>query len=253
MEFRARRAPRVSRVDWRCGQSSLNPYDKAYENPPLWEKLLCRNLPVSRRRIKVAIKKNGLVTEDGLALDPQPPPSPLPTIVWESQPVDLFWNFALMLNKRLDTLTARHDAEHETVMADIWDAPLVEELRTVGRLDMDACGLLLFTTDGDAIHRLTHPKNKVQRTYQVALARPYQPDHPVESPPAIRLKDGHAPAIVRMGRIDTGALHPQFSTPKEAQAFATLTIEGAPITPSNGSSRPRATMSCACAGQAMVP
>ena len=50
-------------------------------------------------------------------------------------------------------------------------APLHAELRPVGRLDADTSGLLLWTTDGAEIQRLTHPKRAVPRTYQAALAR----------------------------------------------------------------------------------
>ena len=55
------------------------------------------------------------------------------------------------------------------------DAPLCGELRPVGRLDLDTSGLLLWTTDGAEIQRLTHPKRAVPRTYQAALARPFAP------------------------------------------------------------------------------
>jgi 23S rRNA pseudouridine2605 synthase len=38
-------------------------------------------------------------------------------------------------------------------------------LAYVGRLDVNTTGLLLLTTDGDAIHRLTHPRYRVPRSY----------------------------------------------------------------------------------------
>ena len=40
----------------------------------------------------------------------------------------------------------------------------------VGRLDVYSEGLLLLTTDGDAAHRLMHPRWQVPRTYAVELA-----------------------------------------------------------------------------------
>eukprot|EP00667_Euglena_gracilis_P014145 EG_transcript_14641 len=47
-------------------------------------------------------------------------------------------------------------------------------LATVGRLDRDTSGLLLFTEDGQLQHRLTSPKtkNKVSKRYFVTLAEP---------------------------------------------------------------------------------
>ena len=44
----------------------------------------------------------------------------------------------------------------------------------VGRLDMDSEGLLLFTNDGAFSNALTHPKEEVEKTYEVWVSG-YQP------------------------------------------------------------------------------
>ncbi len=45
-------------------------------------------------------------------------------------------------------------------------------LRPVGRLDKDTQGLLLFTSDGELLHRLTHPEYHVPKVYRVEARDP---------------------------------------------------------------------------------
>ncbi len=49
-------------------------------------------------------------------------------------------------------------------------------LSTIGRLDKDTTGLILLTDDGDLNHRLTSPKKKVSKRYQVTLQNPLRGD-----------------------------------------------------------------------------
>ncbi len=45
-------------------------------------------------------------------------------------------------------------------------------LSSVGRLDKDTSGLLLFTDDGALLHRIISPKRHVVKRYEATLARP---------------------------------------------------------------------------------
>jgi 23S rRNA pseudouridine2605 synthase len=58
--------------------------------------------------------------------------------------------------------TAADEAGRRTVLDFIPDSA---GLTYVGRLDVMTTGLLLLTTDGEAVHRLTHPKYRVPRRY----------------------------------------------------------------------------------------
>jgi 16S rRNA pseudouridine516 synthase len=52
-------------------------------------------------------------------------------------------------------------------------APLRERgVQHIGRLDEDTTGLLLFSDDGQFIHRMSSPKWKVPKIYQVTLKHP---------------------------------------------------------------------------------
>ena len=46
----------------------------------------------------------------------------------------------------------------------------------VGRLDKDTSGLLLFTDDGQLLHRLTHPKQHQPKVYRATLAEDLRGD-----------------------------------------------------------------------------
>jgi 16S rRNA pseudouridine516 synthase len=91
----------------------------------------------------------------------------------------------------------------------------------VGRLDADTSGLLLWTTDGTEIQRLTHPKRAVPRTYQAALARPHQP-----LPPDLVLDDGHQPRVEDLSPLARADAHPSLDVPAETTALASITIVG---------------------------
>lgn len=65
------------------------------------------------------------------------------------------------------------------------------QLKTVGRLDKDSSGLILLTNDGDFAHRMTHPKFRKTKAYEVKLDRPLAPLHQqMISDHGIMLEDG---------------------------------------------------------------
>ncbi|MBP6798859.1 MAG: pseudouridine synthase [Luteimonas sp.] len=49
-------------------------------------------------------------------------------------------------------------------------------LSTVGRLDRDTSGLLLFTDDGQLLHRIISPKANLPKVYEATLAAPLRGD-----------------------------------------------------------------------------
>ena len=64
-------------------------------------------------------------------------------------------------------------------------------LKTVGRLDKDSSGLILLTNDGDFAFRMTHPKFRKTKVYEVELNRPLEPLHQqMISDYGVKLEDG---------------------------------------------------------------
>lgn len=71
----------------------------------------------------------------------------------------------VMLNKPAGFVTATEDARERTVMELIPQQWRNQDLKPVGRLDKATEGLLLFTNDGDLLHRLISPKKEVPKVY----------------------------------------------------------------------------------------
>jgi 23S rRNA pseudouridine2605 synthase len=69
----------------------------------------------------------------------------------------------LAFHKPLGVVTTADDEAGRRTVLDFIPDPA--GLTYVGRLDVMTTGLLLLTTDGEAVHRLTHPKYRVPRRY----------------------------------------------------------------------------------------
>ena len=106
----------------------------------------------------------------------------------------------IVFHKPLGVVTTAKDEEGRRTVFDF--LPRAEGLTYVGRLDVMTTGLLLLTTDGDAVQRLTHPKYHVPRRYTAlvhglptaqiaeAVRRPVSLDGRPVVPVAVRVRPG---------------------------------------------------------------
>ena len=69
----------------------------------------------------------------------------------------------LAFHKPLGVVTSAADEQGRRTVFDFLRNPA--GLTYVGRLDIMTTGLLLLTTDGEAVHRLTHPRYRIPRRY----------------------------------------------------------------------------------------
>lgn len=105
----------------------------------------------AEQSIALDLVRAGSLHFDGTAVDP---PSPL----------------TLMLHKPVD-YTCSHNAAGAMVY-DLLPARFRARkpaLSSVGRLDKDSTGQLLFTDDGELLHRIIHPKTHAEKHYRVTL------------------------------------------------------------------------------------
>ncbi|HEY0708040.1 MAG TPA: pseudouridine synthase, partial [Polyangia bacterium] len=197
---------------------------------PRLHELLARNLDVTKTVARSLIDDGEVRLQEpgapdgGVLRNPrlEIPAGRLPlAVLIEGEPVLLREHVHLMLHKPVGVVTALRDDQHPVAYELLEDAPLFPHLRAVGRLDLDTSGLLLWTTDGALLQRLTHPKREIPRTYQAALARPFT------SPGAdLVLDDGHRPVIRALQAAEAATLHPALARPADATVYASITIVG---------------------------
>jgi 16S rRNA pseudouridine516 synthase len=73
----------------------------------------------------------------------------------------------IMMHKPLGYECSAKPQHHPSVLDLLPSIYRARGVQPVGRLDVDTSGLLLLTDDGQLIHRLTHPKRHVPKTYRV--------------------------------------------------------------------------------------
>ena len=129
------------------------------------DKFLCDSGVGTRSQVK-AILKAGRVTVDGTVIrDNSAKIDPTKqTICCDGQPLGGKQRIVGMLNKPAGYVTATEDKD-PTVMELLPQDWLAMEVKPVGRLDKATEGLLLFTNDGDLLHRLISPKKEVPKVY----------------------------------------------------------------------------------------
>jgi 16S rRNA pseudouridine516 synthase len=130
------------------------------------DKFLCDSGVGTRSQVK-AILKAGRVTVDGKPekdnsrkIDPA-----VQMVCLDGEMLGGKRRVVIMLNKPEGYVTATEDKTDRTVMELIPQAYRNMDVKPVGRLDKATEGLLLFTNDGDLLHRLISPKKEVPKVY----------------------------------------------------------------------------------------
>ena len=98
----------------------------------------------------------------------------------------------IMYSKPEGELCTRNDPQGRRTVFDRLPKLKGERWISIGRLDINTSGLLLFTTDGELANRLMHPSQQIEREYAVRVMGDVKPEHVKAMVEGVMLEDGMA-------------------------------------------------------------
>ena len=130
------------------------------------DKFLCDSGVGTRSQVKVILKAGRVQVDGKVEKDNSRKVDPsTQNITLDGEALGGKRRVVVMLNKPEGYVTATEDKNDRTVMELLPEGMKHLELKPVGRLDKATEGLLLFTNDGDLLHRLISPKKEVPKIY----------------------------------------------------------------------------------------
>ena len=126
------------------------------------------------RKVSMARIRAGEVTVNGVVCDD--PEAEVDPAGLELTLDGVSWSYRekayVLMNKPAGYECSHHPSHHPSVFALLPQPLLLRGIQCVGRLDQDTTGLLLFTDDGQFIHRMISPKKGVPKIYRAVCADP---------------------------------------------------------------------------------
>ena len=98
----------------------------------------------------------------------------------------------LMYNKKVGEISSTKDPEGRPSV--FLALPKISKGKwiSVGRLDINTSGLMLFTNNGELANKLMHPSSKIEREYVARIRGQVEPDHIRRLLEGVNLEDGKA-------------------------------------------------------------
>ena len=108
----------------------------------------------------------------------------------------------ILLNKPIGYVTTSKDQFNRETVLDL--VKINKRIVPVGRLDMYTSGALILTNDGEFVNMLTHPRNEVNKTYNVTLKGFVENEDIQKLQNGVEIDDGYItkPAKVKILKID---------------------------------------------------
>lgn len=138
------------------------------------DKMIGNAMIDTRRNIKRNAKKGALVINGEIVKDVSTQVDPkVDEVYYLGEFVEYFENIYLMMNKPAGVISSTKD--EDTTVIDLLDEFYQKlDLSIAGRLDKDTTGLVLLSTDGKFIHKITSPNSNIKKTYEVKTSDPIE-------------------------------------------------------------------------------
>ncbi len=176
--------------------------------------------------------KAGRVTVDGMTvrdgsqkIDPQSQ-----RITFDGEALGGPSRMVVMLNKPMGYVTATEDKSDRTVMELLPAEYAHQDLKPVGRLDKATEGLLLFTNDGELLHRLISPKKAVRKVYYAEHEGTASTDDVQAFTEGLTLRDGTVCLPAQLEPLGPGKSQITVCEGKYHQVRRMMAARGMPVT-----------------------
>ena len=155
----------------------------------------------SRRKVEEhilsgRIKVNGRIVKS-LSTNVEPATD---TVLFDDSPLALPDRVYLALNKPEGVITSAKDEYGRPTVFNLLP-PMNQRMFSVGRLDVDTSGLIIFMNDGELAHRLAHPSYELDKVYRVVIKGKLEHEAVKKLESGIWLSEGKtSPASVKVLR-----------------------------------------------------
>lgn len=139
------------------------------------DRLISDLCQINRKKVRLMLAQKRVLVDGHLASDVAQLVDQFSHIVIDNNLLQHNKAHYIMVNKPIGVVCATKDEQHKTVLDLLngqFEQKIIDDLHIVGRLDLNTSGLVLLTNDSRWSQRLTSPKYKVNKCYQVVLENP---------------------------------------------------------------------------------
>lgn len=157
------------------------------------------------RRDCERLAKRGRISVDGLIIkNASEKVADTSIIEIDGEPVVRHREVVCIMYKPAGFVTSTEDDRNRTVMELLSEELLRQKVVPAGRLDKDTEGLLVFTNNGDLLHKLISPKHEIRKVYYVEHEGEVTEETIERVEKGVELKDGTICKSAEITRIKEG-------------------------------------------------